>query len=110
MIRFALATIFFSRETGGDLRAERWTFLRQSRRVALRFLKNSLMNAPYKAVPAQRERTGGAGSATELALAGTIEVRIADGMSYDALAVWPSTPSVNARDYTLLNKTVNSFL
>jgi hypothetical protein len=42
------------------------------------------------AVPAQEERIRGAGSASELARAGTIEVPALDGLSCDVADVWRS--------------------
>jgi hypothetical protein len=61
------------------------------------------------AVPAQEERIRGAGSASELARAGTIEVRALDGLSCDMLT-FGDQPTLNAGHYTLLLKTVNAYL
>ena len=44
------------------------------------------------AVPARRERFRGAKSASELALAGTIYLLAADGLSYDPADVWANQP------------------
>ena len=61
------------------------------------------------AVPARMERIRGAASASELARAGTIEVRALDGLSCDVLTLGVQ-PILNARHYTPLVKTVNAFL
>ena len=61
------------------------------------------------AVPAQEERSRGAWSASELARAGTIEVRALDGLSCDVLT-FGVQPILNATHYTPLVKAVNDYL
>jgi hypothetical protein len=54
------------------------------------------------AVPAQEERIRGAGSASELALAGAFDVLAADDLSCDRLTFGLSTHILNAPHYTPL--------